>query len=399
MAGWFSASVAPAALVIDGFTDFQFVEVYGVNAPNPASGSVSSPSMLGGQRNITVTRTSGNGGGIFVDVNGTAEHAITYSSDPATAGFALISYPNLGGFDLTQGGTNQWIEVSTTSDLGANVIITVYSDATHFSTATVPVAADPTYAFTVAQVPFVEFVAAGPDGGATFTSVSAITLQLDGSKAAVDMIVHHVIADGIPPQTTDDPPTLTCPPDITVQISKCGSSAVVTFDDPVVTVDPDCEPATVTIEPPSGSTFPVGTTPVLVIVTDACGQAATCTFNVTVTKETSQPPKPPCDGHPKPPCDGHDQDKDCHRGDRDGKCGDKDRDHKDRDGKCEDKDRDHGDRDGKCGDKDRDHGDRVEKCSSDKQSNGDKSDCQPQKPSCNSQNSGWQAFLKRFCGR
>lgn len=301
LSGWFSASVAPAALVIDGFTDFQYVEVYGANAVNPASGSVASSDVLGGQRDITVTRTSANGGGIFVDVNGTAEHAITYSSDPATAGSALISYPNLGGFDLTQAGTNQWLEVSTTSDLGANVIITVYSDATRFSTATVPVDADPTYAFTVAQVPFVDFVAAGPNGGATFTNVSAITLQLDGSKAAVDMIVHHLIADGIPPQTPNDPPTCTSPADITIEIGQDENSAVVTYSEAAVTVDPDCAPAVVTFDPPSGTSFPVGTTEVLVIVTDQCGQAAVCPFKVTVTKTGVLPLSPgywknhPCD--------------------------------------------------------------------------------------------------------
>jgi hypothetical protein len=292
LAGWLSASTAPAALVIDGFTDFQYIEVYGVNAVNPASDSMASADILGGQRDITVTRTSGNGGGIFVDVNGTMEHAITYSSDPATAGSALISYPNLGGFDLTQAGTNQWIEVSTTSDLGGNVVITVYSSPTRFSTATVPVAADPTYAFTVAQVPFVDFVAAGPDGGAEFASVSAITLQLDGSNAAVDMIVHHLIADGIPPQTPNDPPTCTSPADITVEIGQNENSAVVTYTEAAVTVDPDCAPATVTFDPPSGSTFPVGTTEVLVMVTDECGQAAVCPFKVTVKKTGVLPLSP-----------------------------------------------------------------------------------------------------------
>jgi len=292
LAGWWSAPTAPAALVIDGFTDFQYVEVVGSIAVNPASDSIAAASVLGGQRDITVTRTTANGGGVYVDVNGTMVQGIAYTSDPATAGTALISYPNLGGFDLTQAGTNQWIEISTTSDLGASVVITVYSDATHFSTATVPVAADPTYTLAVAQVPFASFVAAGPDGGATFTSVSAISLKLDGSKAAVDMLVGHLIADGIPPQTPNDPPTCTSPADITVEIGPNENSAVVTYTEAAVTVDPDCAPATVTFDPPSGSTFPVGTTEVLVIVTDACGQAAVCPFKVTVKKAAVLPLSP-----------------------------------------------------------------------------------------------------------
>lgn len=290
--GGLTSPVASAAIVIDSFTDFQFVEVYGINTSNPGNDSITPASMLGGQRDIVVTRTSSNGGGVFVDVNGTYEKSITYSSDPATAGSALFNYPNLGGVDLTQGGTNQWIEVSTTSDLGANVIITVYTDATHFSTATVPVLADPTYNLVLSQVPFVNFTAGGPAGGADFTSVSAITLQIDGSNLAVDVVVSSFRADGIPPQTPNDPPTLTCPTDITVEVGASDNSAVVTFSAPTVTVDPDCGPATVTFDPPSGSSFPVGTTPVTVIVTDACGQAAACTFTVVVKKTGVLPLSP-----------------------------------------------------------------------------------------------------------
>ncbi len=48
----------------------------------------------------------------------------------------------------------------------------------------------------------------------------------------------------------------------------------------------------VTSTPSSGSSFPIGTTPVVVTTTDACGNPSTCTFNVTVTDTT--PPTIAC---------------------------------------------------------------------------------------------------------
>jgi hypothetical protein len=46
-------------------------------------------------------------------------------------------------------------------------------------------------------------------------------------------------------------------------------------------------PAQVNCMPPSGSLFPVGTSPVGCTATDPCGNASTCSFNVTVTAPTN----------------------------------------------------------------------------------------------------------------
>jgi len=60
------------------------------------------------------------------------------------------------------------------------------------------------------------------------------------------------------------------------------SGAVVTFG---VTVVDDKDPApTVTVSPPSGSMFPVGSTTVTVTATDATGNTSTKSFDVTVTQ-------------------------------------------------------------------------------------------------------------------
>src|SRR5207249_2688334 len=49
----------------------------------------------------------------------------------------------------------------------------------------------------------------------------------------------------------------------------------------------NCEgQATVTVTPPSGSTFPKGTTTVNVTATDPAGNTATCSFTVTVNDAT-----------------------------------------------------------------------------------------------------------------
>jgi hypothetical protein len=60
------------------------------------------------------------------------------------------------------------------------------------------------------------------------------------------------------------------------------NGAVVAFGAPSVTGG--CPPYTVSCAPPSGSTFPIGTTTVTCTVTDACGNRATCTFTVTVNR-------------------------------------------------------------------------------------------------------------------
>jgi uncharacterized repeat protein (TIGR01451 family) len=80
------------------------------------------------------------------------------------------------------------------------------------------------------------------------------------------------------------PPSVSCPADITVAESSAGSGhANVNFTLPTAT-DNDPRPSTVTSSPASGSQFDVGTTTVTVTATDASGHnSTTCTFKVTVT--------------------------------------------------------------------------------------------------------------------
>ena len=99
--------------------------------------------------------------------------------------------------------------------------------------------------------------------------------------------ISYVGGDGNDVILTADntPPVVTCPADITQANDPGVCSAVVTF---TVTATDDNPGVTLVVTPPSGSTFPVGTTLVTATATDAAGNTATCTFNVTVN-DTENP--------------------------------------------------------------------------------------------------------------
>ncbi len=81
------------------------------------------------------------------------------------------------------------------------------------------------------------------------------------------------------------PLSILCPSNITVTGTAGG--AVVTYAAP--TTSGGCAPVSVVCNPPSGSTFPLGTNTVNCTASDGCGSSANCSFNVNVLRE---PPKP-----------------------------------------------------------------------------------------------------------
>ena len=90
------------------------------------------------------------------------------------------------------------------------------------------------------------------------------------------------------------PPVITCNQDITVQAAPGASSAVVTYPDPMAS---DNCAVTATYNPPSGSTFPLGTTTVTGTATDSSQSSISCTFKVTVVDGGPAPsPTPPGPG-------------------------------------------------------------------------------------------------------
>ena len=77
-------------------------------------------------------------------------------------------------------------------------------------------------------------------------------------------------------------PAITCPGNITVdETDASANSAAVSYN---VTAADNSGSATVTCDPPSGSTFTIGTHQVTCTATDLAGNSAECTFNVTVNQ-------------------------------------------------------------------------------------------------------------------
>jgi pimeloyl-ACP methyl ester carboxylesterase len=77
-------------------------------------------------------------------------------------------------------------------------------------------------------------------------------------------------------------PTISCPSDLVVflPISSNGDSMAVSY--PLISANDNCTTTTVTVSPPSGSPFAVGTTPVTATAKDTAGNSASGSFNVSV---------------------------------------------------------------------------------------------------------------------
>ncbi|MFG6494570.1 HYR domain-containing protein [Fictibacillus sp. UD] len=103
------------------------------------------------------------------------------------------------------------------------------------------------------------------------TTVNCTAIDTSGNSASCSFTI--TVND-------DEPPTIICSPNITVPNTPGECGAVVNYGDP--TVFDNCPDYTISCTPPSGSFFPVGTTTVTCTATDASGNTAVCTFNVTV---------------------------------------------------------------------------------------------------------------------
>ncbi len=84
------------------------------------------------------------------------------------------------------------------------------------------------------------------------------------------------------PRTPSSPLSIVCPSNITVRATS-PAGAVATYPAPIVSGG--CSPYTLNCVPPTGSTFPIGTTVVNCSVTDVCGGQTNCSFTVTVLRQ------------------------------------------------------------------------------------------------------------------
>jgi hypothetical protein len=96
------------------------------------------------------------------------------------------------------------------------------------------------------------------------------------------------------------PPSPTCPASVTAECTSPAGAAVIYS----ATATDDCDPTpTVTCSPPSGSTFPLGTTPTSCDALDAVDNQSTCSFPVTV--EDTTPPVLNCPSDVTVECTGN----------------------------------------------------------------------------------------------
>ena len=94
-------------------------------------------------------------------------------------------------------------------------------------------------------------------------------------------------ASTTPPVTrVSDPPAVSCPANVSITAPASGP-AIVKYDAATTTAGEN--PVTVSCSPESGASFPIGTSGVECIATDALKRTATCSFSVFV----AAPPAPP----------------------------------------------------------------------------------------------------------
>src|SRR5262249_15172818 len=149
-----------AAIVIDSFDTPQSLAASGPPAGTKTdSGTVdvTAGTILGGERDVVLSRTSANAGLVDLDVSTTVASGLAYASGSFTTGVALMSYDGnddsatsfaatgLGGVDLTGGASGGAFHVVSTSDLGATLTITVFTNLTTCSVGSLPIPADPTF--------------------------------------------------------------------------------------------------------------------------------------------------------------------------------------------------------------------------------------------------------------
>jgi len=111
--------------------------------------------------------------------------------------------------------------------------------------------------------------------GSTIVNCTASNGVAPDASCSFTVIVHDT-----------QPPAITCPANIFVAAgldvgASCApTSKTVSYPPPTAT--DNCPGVTVVCNPPSGSVFPVGTTTVTCIATDASGNTASCSFTVSV---------------------------------------------------------------------------------------------------------------------
>jgi HYR domain len=130
-----------------------------------------------------------------------------------------------------------------------------------------------TAAFTVPAGTCADTVSCTHASGSSFDlGATSVTCTATNAAGSTQCSFSVTVEDG-------QDPSPQCPAPITVAATPGATSAIVSF---AATATDNCGGVQIACNPPSGSSFPLGTTPVTCTATDGSGETATCEFTVTV---------------------------------------------------------------------------------------------------------------------
>ncbi len=182
---------------IDTFnTPTQIASAQLPGTPSAATGGSSAPDIIGTERDLVVTATTGTGA-VTLEVDRSNNNTLIYESGSGTAGQRTIIYDGvdadkanintsgLGGFDLTNGGAATGIRLNIGVDLAStNITIRVYGASGTSSSRTLVIPQiNPGDPLQELLFPFAQFVAGG-GGAVNFAAIGAIEVELDSTNSA-----------------------------------------------------------------------------------------------------------------------------------------------------------------------------------------------------------------------
>jgi len=178
-----------------------------------SQGTTVNAGVLGGERDVTLSQTSAQGGGRLLVNEANISGVLDFSMEVGSTGVATIVWDGvdgnenidadgLGGFDLTAGGLdNAFSLIVSFDDLPTELSMTVYSGEQNVSKASVlvnsPVGAGAEQEYLLLFSDFA--VVSG--SGADFTSAGAVVLEIDHFTPATDFQLDMV-------QTVPEPSTI-----------------------------------------------------------------------------------------------------------------------------------------------------------------------------------------------
>ncbi len=208
-------------LSIDDFTTDSGPTVDQAPPGTPVEESHVAPEAIGGERDLSAAFTAGTAGEVTIrttsgnlllnpDVLNIGTYTVTWDGPDGTG--AGLDPTGLGGIDLTEiGGIPGLGRGLVLNDLfvdqaGAVMRLRVYTDAANFSEAVVTIAP---LTVTNLYIPFegtvegISFADEGASGGADFTNVGAIELEVQATQIATDGTLNQLGVLGVEPDTVD----------------------------------------------------------------------------------------------------------------------------------------------------------------------------------------------------